>query len=417
MKIGNLLKIYRLSINPPYNPKDIFILLGTIFILILIPLTALAVITNRGTTSKAVGTASISLSPATLSVNHNTSFTVEIRENSGTEIINGVQANLTYDDNALDFVSIDTTTSAFGLSFEETGGNGSVRIARTSINPLTGNQLVAKVTFTAKSISGNTAINFAPGTTIVRESDNEDVLGTMIDGLYTIVDPPPTVNITSPANNQVVSDTIIVAATANDDLAVTKVEFRVDGTLKGTDTAAPYNYSLDTTTLTNTTHTVQARAYDVNSFTNDQINISVDNQAPTAPTGLTALAISGSQINLSWNASSDNISVTGYDVYRDGSKITSASTTSYSDTGLVEGTTYNYYVIAKDGQGNESAQSTTVSATTQIVGDLNGDGKVNIFDASIMTSEWGTSGPTADLNQDGIVNIFDASILTANWTG
>lgn len=52
-----------------------------------------------------------------------------------------------------------------------------------------------------------------------------------------------------------------------------------------------------------------------------------------------------------------------------------------------------------------------------ILGDINNDGKVNIFDASIMTAKWGTNDLTADINKDGIVNIFDASILTANWTG
>ncbi|MEX0621393.1 MAG: PA14 domain-containing protein [Candidatus Woykebacteria bacterium] len=48
-------------------------------------------------------------------------------------------------------------------------------------------------------------------------------------------------------------------------------------------------------------------------------------------------------------------------------------------------------------------------------GDINGDGLVNIFDASILSSRWGTNDPDADLNGNGIVDIFDASILAANW--
>ncbi len=50
-------------------------------------------------------------------------------------------------------------------------------------------------------------------------------------------------------------------------------------------------------------------------------------------------------------------------------------------------------------------------------GDINGDGVVNIFDASILASRWGTSDPDADLNGNGVVDIFDASIMASNWDG
>ncbi len=50
-------------------------------------------------------------------------------------------------------------------------------------------------------------------------------------------------------------------------------------------------------------------------------------------------------------------------------------------------------------------------------GDINGDGVVNIFDASILASRWGTADPDADLNGNGVVDIFDASILALNWEG
>jgi hypothetical protein len=90
-----------------------------------------------------------------------------------------------------------------------------------------------------------------------------------------------------------------------------------------------------------------------------------DNEAPTVPAGLTATAISSSQINLSWSASTDNVGVTGYRIYRDGVQIATTSTTSYSDTGLSPLTTYTYTVSAIDLAGNESGQSSQVSATTQ----------------------------------------------------
>jgi len=100
-----------------------------------------------------------------------------------------------------------------------------------------------------------------------------------------------------------------------------------------------------------------------------------DTQAPTIPTNLTATAISSSQIDLSWTASTDNTAVAGYKIYRGGTLLTTSVNTSYSGTGLAESTTYTYTVSAYDSANNESSQSTSASATTpqatqQSVGDL-----------------------------------------------
>ena len=56
-----------------------------------------------------------------------------------------------------------------------------------------------------------------------------------------------------------------------------------------------------------------------------------DTEPPTTPSGLTATAVSPTQVNLSWTASSDNVGVTGYRVYRDGARIVTVSGTSYSN--------------------------------------------------------------------------------------
>src|SRR4030042_811203 len=90
-----------------------------------------------------------------------------------------------------------------------------------------------------------------------------------------------------------------------------------------------------------------------------------DTAPPSVPTGLTATAVSTSQINLSWNASTDNVGVTGYMVYREGAFLKSVATTSTSDTGLSPSTPYCYRVSAYDAAGNGSAQSTQACATTQ----------------------------------------------------
>ena len=90
-----------------------------------------------------------------------------------------------------------------------------------------------------------------------------------------------------------------------------------------------------------------------------------DSQAPTTPTNLSVSAVSSSQINLSWTASTDNVGVTGYRVYRGGVQIGTPSGTSYSSTSLSPSTTYSYTVAAVDGAGNISPQSTSAEATTQ----------------------------------------------------
>ncbi|MER5397456.1 glycoside hydrolase family 6 protein [Streptomyces sp. NPDC002599] len=90
-----------------------------------------------------------------------------------------------------------------------------------------------------------------------------------------------------------------------------------------------------------------------------------DTQAPTVPGGLAVSSTTSNSATLSWSASTDNTAVTGYDVYRDGTKVGSATTTSYTDSGLAASTTYTYTVKAKDAAGNVSASSTAVSATTK----------------------------------------------------
>lgn len=90
-----------------------------------------------------------------------------------------------------------------------------------------------------------------------------------------------------------------------------------------------------------------------------------DTTPPSVPTGLTATGVSQTEIDLTWTASTDNVGVTGYDVYRNGVRIGSPPGTSFADTGRTPGTTYTYTVDAFDAAGNISAQSGAVNGTTQ----------------------------------------------------
>jgi glucose/arabinose dehydrogenase/PKD repeat protein len=90
-----------------------------------------------------------------------------------------------------------------------------------------------------------------------------------------------------------------------------------------------------------------------------------DTTPPSKPTGLTATSTSTSQINLTWDASTDDVGVAGYKVFRNGTQVATPTTTSYNDTGRPPNTTYDYTVSANDAAGNDSPQSDVVSATTR----------------------------------------------------
>ena len=102
--------------------------------------------------------------------------------------------------------------------------------------------------------------------------------------------------------------------------------------------------------------------------TGDQFTIGLsvvaDTLPPSVPAGLVASPISSSQIDLSWNASTDNVAVAGYVVYRNASPIATTSSLAYSDTALSASTLYTYNIRAFDASGNYSGLSSSASATT-----------------------------------------------------
>ncbi|WP_248960242.1 GH12 family glycosyl hydrolase domain-containing protein [Sphaerisporangium perillae] len=99
-----------------------------------------------------------------------------------------------------------------------------------------------------------------------------------------------------------------------------------------------------------------------------------DTTAPSAPANLSASNVTSSGVNLSWNASNDNVGVTGYDVYRGSTVVGTANGTSYNVTGLSASTSYSFSVRARDAAGNTSAPSNTVTVTTASGGGGGGGG-------------------------------------------
>ncbi|WP_188441695.1 GEVED domain-containing protein, partial [Planktosalinus lacus] len=90
-----------------------------------------------------------------------------------------------------------------------------------------------------------------------------------------------------------------------------------------------------------------------------------DTEAPTAPTNLTASDVTQTSVDLAWTASTDNVGVTGYDVYEGTDLLFSVTGTSTTVTGLTASTSYDFSVKAKDAAGNISGSSNVVTITTE----------------------------------------------------
>ena len=195
----------------------------------------------------------------------------------------------------------------------------------------------------------------------------------------------PTVAMTAPAEGASVAGSITVSANATDNVGGTglaAVQFLLDGANLGAeDTTAPYSITWNSFGTTNGPHTLSARARDVagNSATSTVVNVTVanivDTTRPTDPTSLGATAAGSSQINLAWTASTDSggSGLAGYRIERctgascsSFGQIATPVQNSYSDTGLLAGTSYSYRVQAVDGANNVSLNySNVASVTTQ----------------------------------------------------
>ena len=132
---------------------------------------------------------------------------------------------------------------------------------------------------------------------------------------------------------------------------------------------------------------------------------SSDTQAPTAPANLGVTGVTSNSISLNWTASSDNVGVTGYRIYRNGGEVGTSASTSYTDSGLAASTTNSYTVKAFDAAGNLSAASAAViGATSSGSGGATALVRFQHFTIRdpLPGTAWGTAGiPLADFDGDG----------------
>jgi hypothetical protein len=145
-----------------------------------------------------------------------------------------------------------------------------------------------------------------------------------------------------------------------------------------------------------------------------------DTTAPSAPTNLRSTGTTSSSVSLAWNASTDNVGVTGYDIYRNGTVATSVTGTTGTVGGLAGSTSYTFTVRARDAAGNASANSNQISATTQPGG---GGGGVTKSAAPYLYMGWGNPPNPATVMQATGVKWFTMAFIlssggcTPAWDG
>ena len=125
----------------------------------------------------------------------------------------------------------------------------------------------------------------------------------------------------------------------------------------------------------NTTYSYTVAAYDASRNVSDQsappattatLPQGSDSQPPSVPSNIQAAAQTPTTIKVSWTASTDNIGVAGYRVYRNGHETGTLSATSFTDTGLTPSTTYSYILSAYDDAGNRSVRSSSPATATTL---------------------------------------------------
>lgn len=240
----------------------------------------------------------------------------------------------------------------------------------------------------------------------------------------------PTAPNTLAASGTTTTSTNLSWTASTDNVAVTGYNVYQGSTLIGSTTSTSYSV---TGLASSTAYTFSVKAKDAagnlsvasNSITETTLTPLPDTTAPSAPT-LTASGTTQTATTLSWSGATDNVAVTGYDVYKNGVLLGSTSSTTYSVTGLTATTAYTFYVQAKDAAGNISVASNTLIVTTLApvsyctsLGSNTTREKINkVVFGTINNTSTGTSGYEnfTSLSTNAVRGTAYTITITPSWT-
>lgn len=388
--------------------------------------------------------ASLSLNPPTGTFAPGSTVAVTIRANGGTAQLTTVQAVVGYPQTQLEFVSA-TENSVFSTIQRTRAINGTVDIIRGipgGAAPVTGTNPVVTLNFRVIG-TGTANLAFTSGSAVF---DNSGTGSNVLDlaasqgASYTLGSAPsnctgaPTTPgaVTRTGATYTTISLSWTASTAGSNCTLAGYKVFRDGTQVANVTNGTTYQDSGLTSGSSYTYAVQA--YD----TADHISVlspasshstNPDDQAPTTPGGVTAVASGSATINIAWTASNDlpnpgGSGVDGYQIYRNNSTTptyTVTDGTSFADSNVTAGTTYTYTVRAVDQKGNVSAPSNVVSATPVVNPNCQGSPSAPTglaIDSTTLTSvtfHWEPSTPSADCAVAGY-RIFSGTNLVGTVT-
>ncbi len=225
------------------------------------------------------------------------------------------------------------------------------------------------------------------------------------------------------ASNATSSSLTLTWTASTDNVGVVRYDVYKGGALAGSVTAtsstlsglnASSSYAL-TVKAVDAAGNVSAASATLNAST----TAAADTTAPTAPTNLVASNATSSSLTLSWTASTDNVGVVRYDVYKGGALAGSVTATSSTLSGLNASSSYALTVKAVDAAGNVSAASATLNASTTAAADTTAPSAPTNLVASNATSSSLTLSWTASMDNVGVVryDVYSGGVLAGNTTG
>ncbi|MBC7891903.1 MAG: fibronectin type III domain-containing protein [Sphingobacteriaceae bacterium] len=233
----------------------------------------------------------------------------------------------------------------------------------------------------------------------------------------------PTAPTNLAASNLTSTGCTLTWTASTDNVGITGYELFRNATAIGTVTATSF---AATGLNAGTTYTFTVKAKDAAGNTSAASNaVSVsppDTQAPSVPTGLAASAITQTSFTLTWAASSDNVGVTGYELFRNGTAAgTTTTATTVNVTGLTAATTYSFTLKSRDAAGNISAASAALSVTMQAPPTANdlviyGDA----LNAAWANWSWGLAAGSPNFNNTSPKQVGSKSMavtMASDWGG